>query len=149
MELLVNGKFNDGELKELESELHSYNVKVIRYFTKGIDIGEIVRAIFRDFDAISFFRDGILFELLIEVSHRTINWIKHKKPKAEIQILVELDFGEDKPRVTFGIPTDDREIFKKQLEIAINKDFLDSLKKGEIISLAWDEDKKEIKVIRF
>jgi len=147
-QLAVNGKFNDEELAELQVELQQEHITVCRGFTKGIDAFEIVRMIFHNYDVLSFLRDGILFEILTQLFNKTLKWAKNKKPNAEIQIAFELNFGDDKPIVTVGLPFD-QEKSRVELKKVITIDFIDSLRKGEIISIAWDKDKDEIKVIRF
>ena len=61
MEVLLNGKFTEQERNELSKEL---NIQVYEYKTKAVDLGEIVRLVFKDFDAISLLRDGVLFSVL-------------------------------------------------------------------------------------
>ena len=151
MELLINGKFTDEELKETEVLFRELKVSVHRYSTKGIEAEEIVRAIFRDFDALTLIRDGIIFEIILLYTRKFLGWVRNKKPEAKIQITFNLSFGNDKPVVMISIPEqiEKDSKFITQLKICLTEDFVDSLKKGEIVSVLWDEDNQEIKIIRF
>jgi len=151
MELLINGKFTDEELKEIEVLFRELKVSVCRYSTKGIEIGEIVRAIFRDFNALTLIRDGIIFEIILSCTHKFLGWVRNKKPETKIQIIFNLSFGNDKPVVMISIPEqiEKDSKFITQLKTCLTEDFVDSLKKGEIVLLLWDEDNQEIKIIHF
>jgi len=147
VELLVNGKFTDDEIQELSKKL---GVKVGRYSTRSIDIQEIIRFIFRDFDAFILLRDGILFTTLSVLTKKAVRWIKNKKKNVEIQIGVELIFkNKDKNfSVNIGIPTKDNDLFQRQLENILTIEFIDTINKGEIVSMTWDSINKKIKIIR-
>jgi len=151
MELLINGKFTDEELKEIEVLFRELKVSVRRYSTKGIEIGEIVRAIFRDFNALALIRDGIIFEIILSCTRKFLGWVRNKKLEAKIQITFNLSFGNDKPVVMISIPEqiEKDSKFITQLKTCLTEDFVDSLKRGEIVSLLWDEDNQEIKIIHF
>src|SRR3989344_6979778 len=138
-ELLVSGDFTEAELKELGKILADKNIEVAKYFTKAFETEEIVRVLFRDFNAYQFLRDGILFELLMFGLTKSVSWIKKKKPKARISSGIELRFktsNKDVP-VNIGMPSNNKEFWPK-LEKTLTVDFVDSLKEGEIVNVFWD-----------
>lgn len=146
-ELLVSGDFTEDELKELEKVLADKDIEVAKYFVKTFEAEEIVRILFRDFNAYQFLRDGILFELLMFAFTKGVSWIKGKKPKAKISTDIELRFKTNNKEVpvNIGVPSDNKK-FWPQLEKTLTVDFVDSLKEGEIVNIYWDakEDKVNI-----
>ncbi len=152
MQLLIDGKFNTKELKELEGELKEWDIEVGRYFTRGIEAEEIVRLLLRDFDAYTFLRNGILFTLLANIARRAIEWVKTKKDSAKIQTGFELEFSRSdgqEVRITLGVPAENNKLFWQEIKTIITIEFVDGIRKGEIVSITWDDERQKIKIVRF
>lgn len=146
MKLLINGDFEKEDLQEIEKELSRYQVKTGRFITAGIDMAEIVRLFFEF--AVESAGSGIIGNAFYDVLKVVIKWVKNKKPKAEIQVTIGLDFGNEKPNIRIAVPIDNVELFKIQIEKTLTVEFIGSLKKGEAIQLTWDENNNGIKIFR-
>lgn len=150
-QVLLNGKFTDEERQEFVSLFIDDGFETGEYITKGIDPNEIVRIIFHDFNAISFIRDFILGKVLETTIARTWGWVHTKKPEAEIQISFQLKIGDDKPVLNLSAPDDTNDLvaFSQNIDRLVTVEFIGSLKKGEMISIGWDNTNKKIKIVRF
>jgi hypothetical protein len=152
MQLLIDGKFNKKELKELEEKLKEWDIEVGRYFTRGIDAEEIVRLLLRDFDAYTFLRNGTLFTLLANIARRAIEWVKTKKNSVKIQTGFELEFSRSdgqEVRITLGVPVENNRLFWQEIKTIITIEFVNGIQKGEIVSITWDNERQKIKIVRF
>ncbi|MCL5125309.1 MAG: hypothetical protein M1511_12580 [Deltaproteobacteria bacterium] len=150
MELLVNGKFTEEELAELQSLLQEKKVEVAPYFTKTFSEAELVRLLFRDLDAYQLLRDGLLFELIQWAVIRAYKWAKSKKPQAKINTSIELHFKDkngDVNPINVGFPPEEQEAWN-QLKESVNVQFIESLDNQEIVNFYWDEKDKKLKVQR-
>ena len=76
--------------------------------------------------------------------------MRGKKPKAEIQIGFVLYIGEDKPRININLPhyLSLMVLLMRKIDTVITPEFIADLKKGEMVSIGWDEG-EETKLIRF
>jgi hypothetical protein len=148
-QVLVSGSFTDEELKELQDILLEKDIEVSEYFVKSYETGEIVRVLFRNFDAYQFLRDGILFELLVFGFTSVVSWAKRKKPKAKISTGIELRFKSKTKEIPFNVGiTPDNKDHWKELEKTLTLDFVDSVKQGEIVNIYWDTQKDKIKITK-
>lgn len=148
-ELLISGNFSDEELKELEEVLKDKDIEVGRYFVKLFEAEEIVKILFRDFDAYQILRDGFLFELLMFGIGKAISWARNKKPKAKVLAGAELRFKAKKGEipVNFGIPADNKKYWN-ELEKSLTTSYLDSLGDGEIVNIYWDAKNDKINITK-
>ncbi len=82
---------------------------------------------------------------------KTWGWVRTKKSKAEIQISFKLKIGDDKPVINLSAPDDTNDLvaFSQDIEHLLTIEFISSLKKGEMISISWDNTNKKIKIVRF
>lgn len=148
MELLVAGKFTDKDLKELERALAPKNIPVYRYMIKGVDVGELVRLFFRDLNAYTWLRDGVLFELMLFGVKRAHDWVKGKRGEdANISTGFELIFETRKKgcAVNIGIPGDSKK-FWAELEKTLTAKFIESIEDRKIVNIMWDTEDKKIKI---
>jgi len=151
MLLFVDGNFKNKELKELKKILSKKDIIVIGYKTRAIEPVEIVRLIFRDFNMMSFLRNGILFRILIFLFTKAHTWIKKKRRKAQIQMGARIGFKQ-KSRTVFihlGIPENNIKIFFDRLKSVLTINFVNKIKEKEQVSMTWDERKQKIKIDRF
>ena len=150
MEFLVNGKFTDEELIELQTELKDRDIEVARSFTKSFNEAEIVRFIFRDLDAYKLLRDGTLFEILQWCATKAFKWVKNKKPDAKVDTRMELHFKDkngDVAPINVGLPADEPDAWK-QLKDSVTQQFVETMDSQEIVNFYWDKADKKLKVQR-
>ena len=150
-QVLLNGKFTDEERQEFASLFIDDGFEAGEYITKGIDPTEVVRIIFHDFNAVSFIRDFLLGKVLEATIAKTWGWVHTKKPEAEIQISFQLKIDDDKPVINLSVPDDANDLaaFSQDIDHLLTIEFTGSLKKGEVISIGWDNANKKIKIVRF
>ncbi len=157
MQLLINGDLTDEEIQNISANLKEKNIKVSRYYTFSIETKEIVKLLFRDFDAFTLLRDGVFFIMISWAVKRAINLILEKKKDVEIQTGIELVFRSDKKTCSINIrvPLKNTDIFWKELENTLTLEFTKTLKftknlkDKEITSIIWDNDNKKLKIIKF
>jgi len=147
IELLVSGSFTSQELKELENKVLFKKFSVHRYLVKTFETEEVIRLFFRDLDAYTLLRDGILFEILKLGVSRSWNWVKSKKPKAKISAGVELHFKKKDGIIPVNVPLPlGNKRRWRSLEKTLTTKFIDSCKKGEMVNLTWDISNDKVKV---
>lgn len=156
MEILIDGKFSDEEIEQFSKELGQKDIVVKQFFTKTIDLSEvvleIVKIIFKDFDAISFLRDGLLWTSLSLLVGKTIGWIKSKKSNVKVQSRSELRFKvTSKKEVVVNIshPENPDRWFWEAIENSVTEKLLNKVETEEKISISWDDEHKKIKIIKF
>jgi hypothetical protein len=146
MKLSISGDFKDGELTEIRQKLSQYNIKINRLVVESAEINETVRLCF------SYVVDagiiGIIGNAFYDALKIAINWVKKKKPNAEIQVALHLDFGKNKPNVPIGIPVDNIADFKIQINQILTVEFVDSLKEREAIQISWNKNERKIEMFR-
>ena len=149
--LLLNGKFTDEERGELAALFTAENVEVEEYFTKSVDVNEVVRVIFHNFDAGSFVRDFILGKMIESFSSKVLSWVHVKKQKAEIQIGFVLNVGENLPRINVSVPNNEGEMSKlaREMGILVTPEFIAELVAGETVAISWDKEKQSLRIVRF
>ena len=148
MDVLLNGQFTEEERDELSKEL---KLPVFEYVTKSIDPQEIVRILFRDFDAWTFLRDGILFSTISSTTKKTLSWVKKKKKNAKIQLAIEVLVKRNAESFSLNIfvPADDVDNFFLMLMTELNDDFIEGIQDKEILSIGKDDENvTRLKIIR-
>ena len=148
--LLLNGNFSEQDRKQLTVILSADDIVVKEYLTKSIEPHEVARAVFHDFHALQFLRDLALGKIIDSLGSKVKEWVTKKKPQAEIQISFELNVGEMKPRIRLAFPakTQNHQAFTAAIDVLITEDFIASLKMGEIVSVAWNEEDATLKIMR-
>lgn len=148
MDIFLNGNFTEKERSELSNKIL---LPVLEYHTKSIDPQEIVRFIFRDFNALSFMRDGVLSAVIAKTISKACSWVKTKKKSAKIQLRLELmeTKGDKIFSLNIIVPTDNQGSFFLMLKKEFTPDFIEEIQDKEILSIGRDnEDLSRLEIIR-
>lgn len=147
MDLALNGQFTKEEREELSKEL---DLPVFEYVTKSIEPQEVVRFLFRDLDAWTLLRDGLLYSGISAMVKKAVSWLNGKKKNVRTQIAIELVVKNDDKRFSLNlfIPPNNVDNFFLKLKVELDDSFIENIKDKEIISIGENEGVPGLKVIR-
>lgn len=148
MDLLLNGQFTKEEREELSKEL---DLPVFEYVTKSIDPHEVVRFLFRDLDAWTLIRDGLLYSGISAMVKKAVSWLNGKKKNVRTQIAIELVVKNDDKSFSLNlfIPPNNVDNFFLKLKVELDDSFIKNIKDGEVVSVGEKENADKLDIVRF
>lgn len=145
----VGGEFTKEELKELADKLSKKQVDIQQYQVNSIEADEVIRLAFFNFDAYTFLRDGVLFEVLWWTLSKAGQWVLSKKPKAKIMQKIDLRFKTKAGEISvnMGLPLDSQ-LARGEIEKTLTVEFLEGFKEGDAVNVYWDTEKNTVSVTK-
>lgn len=152
MDLVIGKQITDTDKKKLKKSIGEEELEIASSETKMLDEGatELVKVIFRNFDAISFLRDGVLWALVDKSFSEARKFVKSKFGKnKEVTGSAMIGFKQDEDSTTtlnigFSRELDDE--FLKKLENKITEEFINEVESGATLYISWDKENRDIKV---
>ena len=154
-QLVIKGAITSDEFNKARKYFFAENIEISRSVTKTVEPSEIIQLIFRDFDAYTFLRDGILFTFLAERVKKIFLWFRKnieekRRPKV---IWIHVIFEKDnavKLSVNLYLPDDKdkAKIILEQLKIKFTVDYITKINKHEIWTIGYDNNGVQIQIFK-
>ena len=146
-EVLISGNITELEIKELQNELYSENIKLEKHLVKSQTIQDLIQLVFQDFSLISFTRDFVISGIL-STSWCAVNKVvksleKKNKKIGNVGLEFEVSTKNGKPVIIkFNSKPENFELLISQADKIVTIEFIEELTHERQIFISLDSDKK-------